>query len=387
MAELLDLRTLFLNTMVLCLVFFFGMVFFAKAHRSFTGIYAIAIGFLCTFTTFLLYSLRDFVPEFFSIILPNSMVVMALAFVHYGLARFHGNTSDLIKLFHFLMLLIIFYLSLRYTYVAPSVNSRIVIISIVLGLQMLYSAVSLFQLKEGASHKSIRLLAVFFTLYAGFLFFRSYYTTSESPILEFVDAGLVHSITVMLFQFYVLLAGLTVIWSVSNALEQDLINQATLDPLTQVYNRRALDNIIALECSRAHRNDYGLSILMLDIDHFQDINDRYGHKAGDDVIVEFANILSQETRLHDAVVRYGGEEFLLLLPEADATQADVIAEKLRSIIEVHPFEISAGLKASLTVSIGIATASCSELSEDVIDRAHEALYQAKKEGRNRVVKA
>lgn len=162
-----------------------------------------------------------------------------------------------------------------------------------------------------------------------------------------------------------------------------LQNLARHDPLTGAANRRSMEEelSLALEMARRERRPYGLAIL--DLDHFKRINDRFGHAAGDQVLVDLVQLIRTATRKVDRLFRYGGEEFVLLLPGADSTA-------LRTIIENLRLRIGSSLKSRsemVTVSIGGAALHPNENWEDWLARADAALYQAKRDGRNRSVVA
>ena len=161
---------------------------------------------------------------------------------------------------------------------------------------------------------------------------------------------------------------------------------AHTDPLTQVLNRRALTQRLASELDRARRYEGVIALLMIDLDHFKRINDTYGHLVGDDVLREFAIILTSAVRSVDMVARYGGEEFVVVLPETGAEGAIAFAERIRERIEGHAFRSGDRLTLRLTTSIGVATFPSSRVEsvEDIFARADAALYRAKAEGRNRV---
>jgi diguanylate cyclase (GGDEF)-like protein len=148
------------------------------------------------------------------------------------------------------------------------------------------------------------------------------------------------------------------------------------DPLTGLANRRLMHNELKKSIARVKRYGSPLSALMLDIDHFKKYNDTYGHVAGDKVLVNIARLVLKKTRELDFVVRYGGEEFFILLPEAGLTDASKAAERIRKTVEE---------KVGVTISIGVSTYHESMQSdEELIVKADEAMYQAKRNGRNRV---
>ena len=164
-----------------------------------------------------------------------------------------------------------------------------------------------------------------------------------------------------------------------------LQNYYLYDDLTKVYNRRA--GLIRLneEFARARRNCSILSVAMVDADHFKNINDTYGHLVGDKALIHIASMLRSGLRECDILVRYGGEEFLVLLPDTSCSQAALPLDRLRyGLAEQKFFNDNAEIR--LSISIGIATLSALDNNPmDVIERADKALYSAKRSGRNRVV--
>lgn len=167
-----------------------------------------------------------------------------------------------------------------------------------------------------------------------------------------------------------------------------LAQQANHDDLTGLANRRFLMQQARLELARAIRYQYPLSLLMLDIDHFKNVNDEYGHLSGDMVLKQLGKELKLFLREHDLVGRIGGEEFVMLLPETSLEEANVIAERLRLSVEKLTFLVLHEQTIKLTVSIGVACATEAEQHLDKIwQTVDERLYEAKTTGRNRVVTA
>jgi diguanylate cyclase (GGDEF)-like protein len=169
--------------------------------------------------------------------------------------------------------------------------------------------------------------------------------------------------------------------------KEKLTTMANKDPLTNLYNRRYFTDIASNIQELAKRNNEPLSALMIDIDRFKNINDTYGHDVGDDVIVNIANILLQHTRKSDIVVRFGGEEFVILLPNTNIDGAAKIAEKIRVNIENQTIKLDENSTIKTTVSIGVSQCSNSNSLniENLIKRTDVALYEAKRSGKNKVV--
>ena len=161
---------------------------------------------------------------------------------------------------------------------------------------------------------------------------------------------------------------------------------ATTDPLTRVLNRRALLDRLTSEVDRARRFNSSLTLLLIDVDHFKQINDTTGHLAGDAVLRQLGALLEDAVRKVDVVARYGGEEFVVILPETASEGGIIFAERLRERIQSQSWNVTSDRAVHLTVSIGVATFPSPRVAttEDFFARADEALYRAKSGGRNQV---
>jgi diguanylate cyclase (GGDEF)-like protein/PAS domain S-box-containing protein len=166
--------------------------------------------------------------------------------------------------------------------------------------------------------------------------------------------------------------------------EEELLRLAATDPLTGAFNRREFMALAEQESLRSHRYSRPLSIMMLDLDHFKRLNDTFGHAAGDKALQRFTTLCCNALRTVDIFGRWGGEEFVALLPETDAEGAAIIAERLRKILSQNVLVYN-DQKINFTVSIGIAQYRQSEVSvEGPLGRADAAVYDAKKAGRNQI---
>ncbi|RME23391.1 MAG: GGDEF domain-containing protein [Deltaproteobacteria bacterium] len=173
--------------------------------------------------------------------------------------------------------------------------------------------------------------------------------------------------------------------NIENAYHEEIYRLTTTDGLTEVYNKRYFMENLDREISRARRYDRQLSMIMIDVDHFKQINDTYGHLAGDYVLKALARVLSENIRREDFLARYGGEEFAVILPEIGLANAKVMAEKVRRLVEEQEFSFE-GTVIPVTISIGVATLDSQQMEgADLIARADEKLYEAKQSGRNRVI--
>lgn len=164
----------------------------------------------------------------------------------------------------------------------------------------------------------------------------------------------------------------------------EIIHRMTVtDGLTDLANRKQLDLVLGEEIPRSRRQDRALSMLMIDIDHFKNINDTHGHLTGDSVLRGLAGILQRRLRPKDRLGRYGGEEFCVILPETSLHNAAKLGEELRALVEAHAF-VAEDKNIRVTISVGVGTLQDDMALVDMYKSADEMLYRAKRTGRNRV---
>jgi len=171
-------------------------------------------------------------------------------------------------------------------------------------------------------------------------------------------------------------AALTQLETQNKALEE----LSVTDRLTQIFNRTKLDEVLGAEIERAKRHSQEFAVIIIDIDFFKTINDTYGHKVGDDVLIDIADVLRTAVRATDVCGRWGGEEFLAICLGANRDGALALAEKLRKTVEEHDFNI----QSPVTASLGVAAYGEGDTADSLVDRADKALYKAKRNGRNQV---
>jgi two-component system cell cycle response regulator len=173
--------------------------------------------------------------------------------------------------------------------------------------------------------------------------------------------------------------------------QQTLAHLATHDPLTGIFNRRAILEQLSKELARVqreeeHSGEQYLSVGFFDIDHFKLINDQFGHQTGDEALCGLVAIVSKQIRVYDALGRLGGDEFLIVAPGLDLSRRPCLFDRLISAITSSPFKTSTG-SMSLTVSMGVATTDAHCSADQLLETADAAMYQAKREGRSQVVYA
>jgi len=199
-----------------------------------------------------------------------------------------------------------------------------------------------------------------------------------------------------IFLFGALFVWSTITLSLQTAVDLrriDLLESENItDPLTKAHNRRYLDRRLAEEVARSARYALDLSVLMLDIDHFKQVNDSYGHQAGDATLTTMSGLIKSALRDLDVVARYGGEEFMVICTNTAVDGAALVAERLRHLVESQPIEITgdSGTSQTIQISISIGVAGLSagiDSQEKLVQAADRALYRAKEQGRNRVIVA
>jgi len=201
---------------------------------------------------------------------------------------------------------------------------------------------------------------------------------NDEPIEEYVlrDGDLI-KIGRTIFKF---LSG----GNIEHAYHEEIYRLTTVDGLTQISNKRFFMETLEREMARAHRYQRDLSLAMFDLDHFKNINDTYGHLAGDYVLKQLASVVKQKIRREDLFARYGGEEFAIILPEISLATALTFSEKIRQLVEQQEFRFE-NTSIDVTISMGVATADDKiKEMEALIKVADENLYAAKAGGRNRV---
>ncbi len=168
---------------------------------------------------------------------------------------------------------------------------------------------------------------------------------------------------------------------------EDSLSMALTDSLTGLFNRRYLNAHLSRIIGRIAETHKPVAAIYFDIDFFKHTNDNYGHQVGDEVLKELANRVSRNLRNFDMIARFGGEEFVIIMPDASVEAAAMVAERLRQTIAEKPFKVSHKKgRISVTISLGVAaTEDAKEPAESLIKRADDCLYDAKKRGRNRVV--
>jgi diguanylate cyclase (GGDEF)-like protein len=374
----LDVRTIFVICAFFIFLYGFGMIAFArKMSKSFKGIYLFAaVNFLIA-TGISLLLFRDYIDVAWTIIIANSLLIIACNLIYHAHLQFIGYKNQHIYLSVVLLIGIIILL-LVFTYIIPNTNDRVIILSSFYSLQFFAIARTIrrFQLQtEQTRYTPLIIIAAVFAVFFVFRLVITIFSEQVDPYkLMYTPVQALATIFLML---YIAVLDFLVVLIASGQLVQKITDLAHKDSLTTLYNRRGLD--YTLENKAIFTKP--LAVIMCDIDHFKLINDRYGHHVGDIVLQAFALLIRESTRKTDICTRWGGEEFLIILPLTNEQEALNVAEKIRMACDLLTFKEYPDL--SFTNSFGICCKSDSHNFDELIDDADHALYQAKIQGRNR----
>jgi diguanylate cyclase (GGDEF)-like protein len=349
-------------------------------NRRFKGIWEWFIAFACGSANVLIFILKPISSELISDLILNTLLISTGYFAFLGSRRYMGIAKEPYKAQLFLIAAII----LASAYFREG-NSGIsfVLSSLAAGGFCIAAGLALW---KGAFtiHPMRHALSIGILIHGAFMALRPLLFTA--PAEAFIDTYLsMNGFVLILFEQIIFspTLGLSVILLINEENARQLRIQAEYDSLTCLRNRGSFFARLRKAISLSTRLRTPLSILSIDLDRFKSINDKYGHQAGDDVLRSFSRIAEQCIRDGDELGRIGGEEFCIFLMNTPTTQAVIIAERLRSMIEKSPIEID-GQTISYTASIGIASFNESSSLESVIDKADRALYLAKRNGRNRI---
>jgi diguanylate cyclase (GGDEF)-like protein len=326
---------------------------------------------------------RDRLPELVTIIVANVLILMGIVFYLEATRRFL-ETSKSIHPFGIVVLPLFIIAFIYYTYYFPSINNRILSITAAIAIFSFLCAREFFQQIPKYERPPRVTTAMVFVIYGLFQVYRFIWTLGETTIQSFMDAGTVHAFAFIFVILLIIGSAFGFIWMVSKRLEYDLKEIANHDQLTQILNRRGVEALALREISNLRRDGTELAIALVDIDHFKEINDQYGHHIGDLALKGFADLIGKKLRSHDIFGRIGGEEFIIILPQTTSEQALLITERLRELVESHIFKLE-GHEIKITASFGVAACSPEiDTLQELMPYADKALYHSKQLGRNKV---
>ncbi len=381
--EGLDVRTLALTNLLLGLFLGISSFVFARMHPSFRGFRSLGYSYFLLSFGFVLLGLRQYIADSLSIIVANFVIVFGFSLLILGILRFLKCDKHVFEKIYPVLLVVMLISFVYFTYVQNNVNARMIIASAILAGLSCYAGYKVITNENRKMFTFTRLLGFSFFCCTFILILRVYFALVGPNVENFMEAGGIHAMSLISLQFVTITSCFALTISASQQLAQKLAVQATIDSLTNIYNRRAFDEFAQKSVMRAQREQSPISIILMDIDLFKQVNDKYGHQVGDKVLQEFSARLKNSLRQYDILARYGGEEFTLLLPDTSTKTAMIIAEKLRDTIAQPVFYLEGEKQLSVTASFGVATNKGESIDwQQLISFADQALYQAKASGRN-----
>ena len=346
--------------------------YLTRELRQYRGVSAALLANLCVAVGLVLRLFIGQLPDLITTILSSLLILSGPGLFYVALAQFTGQTYSKASVIIVIGLVLSFLI--YFTYREDNAALRMVTLSLGAAILIFILIYQLWQTRKTGLRFSADLMLISFFVYGVFMLGRTISIALYPPEDSFSNTP-IQSAT------YLLLFVISFFWStgfilmVSQRLRNDLIEFATIDVLTRIPNRRATQGFLEKELSRAQRTQGEFSVLLIDIDNFKQVNDRRGHAVGDAVLVKTASLFQSMLRKQDWAGRWGGEEFLIVVPGRCDTKA--LAERVRR--EIANAQYSHGTAAfGITISIGAACATQHEPIDQILKRADQALYTAKK---------
>lgn len=375
----LDVPTMLLMTATASLTMAGSLAAVRTPRREGMGLWA--LGLVLHAATYLLYGLRGQVSDWFSIVLANTLLASTFALVLAAVHEFQQRALPWLR-----MVLPVLAMALLFALFMDDYRARIMVVGVLAPLQLSMALWSLWRPHPPAQLRGAALFTAGLALEVLLLGLRGVLVaTRDIPANGLMYGDAMQSATFMAAFAVVLMISLGFILMAKDRADAENSYHARHDPLTGLLNRRALVQSAHRDLAHAVRMHEPYAVMMLDLDHFKAVNDHHGHQAGDCVLRHMAELLSARLRRQDMAGRYGGEEFLVLLPGTALHDAVVLAETLRASLEQSPCRHE-GRPIAVTVSIGVSGGRPQQVEDWdlLIRRADQALYAAKAAGRNRV---
>ena len=352
-----------------------------RLNQEVKGLREWFLGYLSAFINMTIFVMCPSMPAF-AFMLINQTTLMATGFFAFKGCCQHANIQSRLEKIAIPIIAVSLLISAYFTAVENNLALRFLIGSLVSGLFCISGALYLLR----TSFEQRRFQYLFgITLLAHGVFNSLRSILFMDSVKQFLQANAINPTDAILIEQILItsLLALGVLMMTNELISKELRSHAEQDSLTNMFNRRFFLKLLEKSKSLAVRTQKPLSLLVLDIDHFKLINDKFGHLAGDEVLISFAKNAQKNLRAEDVMGRIGGEEFAIFLPNTNGESAVFFAERLRRMIEAQPAPSSKG-NIPYTISIGVTVIDKDTPIEQALDEADLTMYQAKRNGRNRV---
>ena len=360
---------------------------YSRNQKTYPGFWFWLTGNLLAFITYILFATRGFIPDFFSIPLANGTGVLSTVFRLEGMKKFFDKNAKL-WLPNFLIPILVIILQTYFTFIVDDIRIRNTIFSIFTSLM----ALRMCRLLVLNSDKNTKALTLFFgAILLVFVIGQSirainwFLWANNRGVMTSTPFNSISVLFLMIFDIswgvYLILLNSQRMNSEISELTRQLEELASMDSLTGVFNRRKFLEVGIIELERAKQHERKLSLLMFDLNNFKDVNDTYGHAAGDEILKQVVAVCKQHLRQQDVLGRFGGDEFIILFPETDLVGAIDIAQRLNHQIQNITYEWNWHVHVS--ISYGAAEATSKDIDIDqLMQHADVLLYDMKVQKRN-----
>ncbi len=370
-----DSRTLFSCQLLLDVVFSIVFLGMRRANPNLRGLRSITLSFLFGAPGILLLFLRGSIPDFLSMTVANALVLIAFTLQYRAVLRFLDVSRSIYSVWalNAATLLVVFY----YSQVQHNIVPRIIAASITIGV--IRGLITLELLRHATGRTHMLLFGYAMTIFTVMSFSRALICSLNGAPSNYMQNSPFQTLAMAGDLIYLCVTGLFFYTMINGEVLARVQSQSEQDPLSGTLNRRGIEQKLSTEIKRIERTGQRLSVALIDIDYFKAINDTEGHAAGDNALRKVVSAISGQVRASDFVGRYGGDEFLLILPHTCCADAATVAERIGNA--ARSFSAVDG-GAALTLSIGLSEAIPDEEPAFLLARADQALYQAKHAGRN-----
>ncbi|SFS17249.1 diguanylate cyclase (GGDEF) domain-containing protein [Granulicella pectinivorans] len=370
-----DNRTLIVCQCIMAAVFSLVLFCIWRLYPQLRGVGSMAIGFSLGIPTAALFAARGHIPNFLSIVVANFFIFLLYVFLYRGVLLFcqsRGYMPALLTLAGVSLVVLTYYSEVQH-----NIIPRIFVISLTVGVARALMAYEIYKRSAGQMH--MILFSITLGLFSASTLIKALLVPLQGSPDSFLTNDPIQSTQLLSGILFVCVDGMFYLTMLIREVTSTIEHQAQLDFLTGTLNRRGIEEALIVEIARTRRSQRPIAVLLIDIDHFKSINDIQGHAAGDEALRLVSRSIASVLRIYDTLGRFGGDEFLLVLPETTGEPAMMIAERIREAL----ISMSATARIPpMTLSIGVTFFERNEEPIDIIGRADAALYEAKRAGRN-----